>query len=53
MTIGTLHPDLPTNQSAVPRFDHAIGPWLLVGVSALLTVLLIAFFIYGQLAPGA
>ncbi len=53
MTSGIIHSDLTTGQSMRPHFDHAIRPGVMIGILAVLTLLLIAFFVYGQVAPGA
>jgi hypothetical protein len=36
-----------------PRFDLAIQPWALVAIASAMALLLLAFYIYGQVAPGA
>jgi hypothetical protein len=36
-----------------PRFDLAVQPWTLVAIAAAMALLLLAFYIYGQVAPGA
>lgn len=62
MAIGVLDSDLPTTETAlpaastaseVPQFDHAIGPWIQVGIAAVITLMLVVLFMYGQAAPGA
>lgn len=53
MTSGIVHPSLNASHSVPPHFDHALRPRLMVGIIALLTLLLLAFFVYGQMAPGA
>lgn len=53
MTSGILHSDLTAPQSMRPQFDHTLRPRLTAVVFLVLTLLLIAFFVYGQMAPGA
>lgn len=54
MTSGILHSERPTsNPSMGPHFDHAIRPWFLWVTVAVMTLLLVAIFVYGQIAPGA
>ncbi len=56
MSIGILESDLPTSTTSVsedPQFDLAIRPWQLVGIAAMMALLLVAFFVYGQATPGA
>ncbi len=54
MTSGILHSDLPTTDESIdPQFDQALQPWFLVGAAVVLALLIIAFFVYGQIAPGA
>ena len=54
VTSGILHSDVSTSsQSADPQFDHAIHPWILVGTAVMMALLLVAFYLYGQMAPGA
>lgn len=38
--------------SAEPHFTHRIQPMVALFIGTLLTVLIIASFFYGQLAPG-
>lgn len=54
MTSGVLHSEpqaMPVADD--PQFHHTIHPWALAATGVFLTVLLLAFFIYGQIAPGA
>jgi hypothetical protein len=53
VTSGILQSDLPTtDESTDPQFDYTIQPWFLIGVAVVMTLLIIAFFVYGQIAPG-
>lgn len=36
-----------------PQFEHQIRPWSLLASAAFFALLLVAFFIYGQISPGA
>ena len=38
--------------SAEPYFTHRIQPWVALLAGAVLTILIVATFIYGQFAPG-
>lgn len=54
MPSGLVDSDLPTSARAEdPQFDHAIRPWLPLGIVAVITLVLVALFVYGQVAPGA
>lgn len=60
MTSGVMQADqlaIDTNLTApsaeVPQFDHAIRSWVLVATGALMVLLLVALFVYGEIAPGA
>lgn len=60
MTSGILHAELPapttepaSSPKTDPQFDHAIRPWVSVGIAIVMTLVLVALFMYGQIAPGA
>ena len=42
-----------TTEADDPRFEPTLSPWALVAMASLLIVVLVAFFAYGQVAPGA
>jgi hypothetical protein len=50
----TLH-SAPTARTTVeePQFHYALPPWMLVAGATVTALLFIAFYIYGQVAPGA
>jgi hypothetical protein len=49
----TLHLE-PTSRLTAeePQFDHALQPWKLVAGATVMVLLFIAFYFYGQVAPG-
>jgi hypothetical protein len=50
----TLHADPTARPTAEdPQFHHALQPWMLIAGATVMALLFIAFYIYGQVAPGA
>jgi len=52
--ITVLHSEPATLPVAEePRFEHVVHPWTVVAMASLMALLFLAFYIYGQVAPGA
>lgn len=58
MTVLNVGPGLSVEPTVVtvadePQFDHAIHPWAVAGMVAMVVLMIVAFYMYGQFAPGA
>lgn len=58
MTILNVGPGLNVDPVGVtaadePQFDHAIQPWVVAAMVSMVVLMVVAFYIYGQFAPGA
>lgn len=39
--------------SGSPQFEHSFHPWFFLTLVAITALMLVAFFVYGQIAPGS
>ncbi len=58
MTVLNVGPGLNVEPAVVtaadqPQFDHAIQSWAVVAMVSMVALMVLAFYIYGQFAPGA
>lgn len=58
MTVLNVGPGLNVDPVVVtaadePQFDHAFQPWAVAAMVSLVVFMVVAFYIYGQIAPGA
>lgn len=58
MTVLNVGPGLNVEPAVVtvadePQFDHAVHPWVVAAMVSMVVLMVVAFYIYGQFAPGA
>ncbi len=44
---------LASEKAESPQFEHSFHPWFLMTIAAVTALMLVAFFVYGQIAPGS